>query len=350
MADLETNKRLIAERHGAAQRVCLGGHDHRQHMAAADRHFLAGSMPAESADGVGWLKAWHSQTISPTFHGFGPMIAEGHNVVEEWETFIHGADGTLYNNHYCWVQRIEGGRVVEVREYEDSHHVWTLLGRNPEWPPLRPLTQRRQSNLEGLEITREYALEPALLCDIVATGGPASADVVGTASSTRAVVDALHDAMAAGDPGAVAALHADGYRRYLAGERPFGWDHLPVEDIYRPLVEHLVGRLTLRFGPMVADGLRAFQEMESVADLDDGTVYHNWHCLIHEVRDGLITQTREYLDTHHVWVALGAWADWADEPVPPLRRARRSNLPEVTACFQHRNPFLDLDRWGGALI
>ena len=83
----------IAERHGAAQRVCLGGHDHRQHMAAADRHFLAGSMPAESADGVGWLKAWHSQTISPTFHGFGPMIAEGHNVVEEWETFIHGSDG-----------------------------------------------------------------------------------------------------------------------------------------------------------------------------------------------------------------------------------------------------------------
>jgi ketosteroid isomerase-like protein len=164
------------------------------------------------------------------------------------------------------------------------------------------------------------------------------------------VVEAWHDARTAGDAGALAALHAEGFEHFLAGERPFGWNHLPIEEIYRPLVEHLASPLNLRFGPIVADGQRAFQEMEAVADLDDGTVYHNWHCFIHEVRGGLIVQTREYLDTHHLWVALGAWADWAREPVPPLRKARRSNLPEVTACFQHRNPFLDLDRWGGALI
>src|SRR5688572_9928693 len=116
MTGLEHVKQVVAARHGAAQRVCLGGTDQRQHMAAEDRHFLAGSMPAHAATGIEWLKAWHSQTISPTFHGFGPMIAEGDLVAEEWETFIHGADGALYNNQYCWVQRVDGDRVAEVRE------------------------------------------------------------------------------------------------------------------------------------------------------------------------------------------------------------------------------------------
>ena len=149
MSEIEANKRIVRERHEATQRLCLGGEDHRQHMAGGERHFLAGSMPAHAATGVEWLKAWHSQTMSPTFHGLGPMIAEGDCVVEEWETCIHGSDGTIYNNQYCWIQRIEGDRVVEVREYEDSHHVWTLLGRDPEWPPLEPLTERRRVEPRG---------------------------------------------------------------------------------------------------------------------------------------------------------------------------------------------------------
>jgi hypothetical protein len=51
------------------------------------------------------------------------------------------------------------------------------------------------------------------------------------------------------------------------------------------------------------------------------------------------------MDTHHLWVVLGRWADWGKIPVPPLRQARRSNMPYVTATYQARNPFLKLDRW-----
>jgi uncharacterized protein len=347
--DIETNKRIVRERHEATQRLCLGGEDHRQHMAGGERHFLAGSMPAHAATGIEWLKAWHSQTMSPTFHGLGPMIAEGDCVAEEWETCIHGSDGTLYNNQYCWIQRIEGDRVVEVREYEDSHHVWTLLGRNPVWPDLEPLTARRQSNLEGVEITAEFALDPALVRDPVPTAGGVTAEGSGP-EANRAFVRSLHEAQAAGDGALVDAHYGEGFRHFLAGERPFGWDHLPLEELYAPLVAHLASPITLRFGPMVAEGDRVFEEMETYAELDDGTVYDNWHCFVHEIRDGKLVETREYLDTHHVWVSLGRWAPWASEPVPPLRKARRSNLPEVVATFQHRNPFLDLERWGGALV
>jgi hypothetical protein len=96
---------------------------------------------------------------------------------------------------------------------------------------------------------------------------------------------------------------------------------------------------------MVAEGGSVFEEMDILAHLDDGTVYNNWHCFIHEIRDGQIVQTREYMDTHHLWVVLGRWANWGKTPVPPLRRARRSNMPYVTATFQTRNPFLKIERW-----
>ncbi|HEX5587299.1 MAG TPA: hypothetical protein VFZ17_08330, partial [Acidimicrobiia bacterium] len=290
MSDIEANKAIVRERHAATQRLCLGGEDHRQHMAGGERHLLAGSMPAHSTTGIEWLKAWHSQTMSPTFHGLGPMIAEGDCVVEEWETCIHGSDGTLYNNQYCWIQRIEGDRVVEVREYEDSHHVWTVLGTNPVWPDLEPLTEPRASNLEGVEVTAEFALDPTLLRDPVPSGGRASNDgprADGTGpEANRAFVASLHAAQAAGDGARVDAHYGEGFRHFLAGERPFGWDHLPLEELYAPLVAHLASPITVRFGPMVAEGDRVFEEMETIAELDDGTVYDNYHCFVHELHDG----------------------------------------------------------------
>src|SRR3546814_1057033 len=41
-----------------------------------------------------------SQALGPTFISYGPMLAEGNTVIEEWESQIYGADGTLYNNQY----------------------------------------------------------------------------------------------------------------------------------------------------------------------------------------------------------------------------------------------------------
>jgi hypothetical protein len=349
MADIVRNKALIQERHLAVQRACLGGSEPFQtNMAGQQRHFLAGSMPEPPSERGALIANWHKQTMSPPFHGYGPMIAEGDYVVEEWESFIHGSDSTIYNNFYCLVQRIEDDQVVEVREYVDSHHVWTILGTNPSWPSLEPPLERREGPLDGVEIVREFDLDPHLLRDLAPNpiSRPSGNSSV---EANKALIGAFHDAQADGNEEAVASFFAKGHRRFLAGERPFGWDHLPLESIYRPLVEHIASPLRLKFGPMIAEGDWVVEEMESFARLDDGTVYNNWHCFLYKVLDGKIVETKEYLDTHHVWVVLGRWADWAATPVPPLRKARRSNLAEVAASYQHRSPFLDLDRWGGAM-
>jgi hypothetical protein len=85
--------------------------------------------------------------------------------------------------------------------------------------------------------------------------------------------------------------------------------------------------------------------MDSFARLDDGTVYNNWHALVHEIRDGKIVQTREYHDPRHVWAVLGRWAEWGATPVPPRSRPRRSNLQGIAATIQYPTMFCDLERW-----
>jgi hypothetical protein len=123
-------------------------------------------------------------------------------------------------------------------------------------------------------------------------------------------VRALRHAKAAGDPALVNTFYAKGFRHFIGGERPFGWDHIPLAEIYAPLAKPMASPLTVYHGPMIADGDRVFEQMDSFARLDDGTVYNNWHAFVHEIRDGKIVQTREYHDPRHIWVVLGRWAEW----------------------------------------
>ena len=48
------------------------------------------------------------------------MTAEGDYVVVECRGGVTTRDGQPYNNEYCWVCRIEGGKVKELTEYMDS--------------------------------------------------------------------------------------------------------------------------------------------------------------------------------------------------------------------------------------
>jgi uncharacterized protein len=306
-------------------------------------------------DGVA---GWQAQSKGPSLVSYGPMIAEGDFVVEEWESYFFGLDRTMYNNHYCWIKQVKNDEVVLTREYVDSHHVYTVFhsyGEGKEAGPLRTPRRRGQpgnkskdtSPLTEMEtvfpIRQEFNLPPAMLRDVTPTAnGKRFPDTI---EGNKALVQAMREAQAKGDAAGVDSLHGKGFRHFVAGEGPLGWEHLPFEELYAPLVKHLTSPLKVRLGPMVAEGGSVFEEMDTLATLDDGTVYNNWHCFIHEIRNGQIVQTREYMDTHHLWVMLGRWAEWGKTPVPPLRQARRSNLPYVTATFQTRNPFLKLARW-----
>ncbi len=317
----------------------------------------------DDADFATHAGAFPSQALGPTFLSYSPMRADADFVFEEWESMMYGGDGTLYNNQYCWWLRVEDGRVVAMREYNDSHHAWLIFGRAGKWPDLAPPTRPRRrhhvvgdSPAEGsgmdavFEVVDEFELAPAMLADVVPglTAAPehaAAEPASGRADATREVVRRRRRALASGDRSALGRLHAPGFRHFIAGERPFGWDHLPLADIYAPLIEHLASGINVRFGPVFADGDVAFEEMDVLAQLEDGTVYNNWHTLVHEIRNGRIVQTREYLDTRHVWVVLGRWAAWAAEPVAPRSVPRRSNLQSIAWTIQIPTMFCDLERW-----
>lgn len=307
-------------------------------------------------DFLDYAKGFPSQALGPTYLTYGPMLADQDVVFEEWESMMYGADGTLYNNQYCWILRFENDEVVEMREYNDSHHAAITFGPLGGWPALEPPTNpRRRSHQTAelapevlatyFEVVDEFELDPKLLKDVVPSNAPPPVRVEPGLEGNKVLINALRKAKAAGDEAAVNSFYAEGFRHFFAGERPFGWDHLPVADIFAPLVQHLASPLQVRYGPLYSDGDRVMEEMDIFARLDDGTVYNNWHCIVHEIRNGKIVQTREYLDTRHVWIVLGRWAEWAAEPVKPRSVPRRSNLQSIATCIQYPTMFLDLERW-----
>lgn len=364
----EMNKRALRARYRAIQRQeippTLPGEVDPPMIPKADGNAVISCQdPPGGVDDparvIAAIAGWHAQSTAPSLTAYGPMIAEGDYVVEEWETFFHGLDGTMYSNQYCWIKQFKDGKEVEVREYIDSHHAFVVLGLHAPWEDLPPATAPRRhwrpatptGHLQPLTemetvfpVRREFHLDPAMLKDIEPTANPSS-QYPPTVAGNKAIVADFRDAQARADTKTAASLLGHGYRHFIAGEGPFGWERLALEELYAPLVAHLDGPIIVRLSEMVAEGNSVFEEMDVLARLDDGTVYNNWHCFIHEIRDGQIVQTREYMDTHHFWVMLSRWAGWGKTLVPPMRRARRSNLPYITETIQARNPFLKLDRW-----
>lgn len=59
------------------------------------------------------------------------FIAEDDLVVVEARGHMITKDGELYDNHYCLVFRLANGKIVEMREYQDSHLCERRLGPYP---------------------------------------------------------------------------------------------------------------------------------------------------------------------------------------------------------------------------
>ncbi|MGH7960812.1 MAG: nuclear transport factor 2 family protein, partial [Candidatus Binatia bacterium] len=54
------------------------------------------------------------------------VIAEGDNVVVQWQGQAPTKAGPTYRNSYCWVMRLENGRVKEGTAYIDTEAVTEL--------------------------------------------------------------------------------------------------------------------------------------------------------------------------------------------------------------------------------
>lgn len=80
-------------------------------------------------------KAVREQLLRPLFSHFATQytntaqrfIAEGEWVVVECHGKVTTKSGQPYDNRYCWVCRVEDGKLLEVIEYMDTELVATAL-------------------------------------------------------------------------------------------------------------------------------------------------------------------------------------------------------------------------------
>ena len=111
-------------------------------LAADVRWTIIGSSPWSGTwDGK---RAVRSELLDPLMAQFAGryrnravrLIAEGDHVVIECRGDAVTRAGKRYDNTYCYVCRLAGGKVRELTEYCDTELLWSALGP-PEWVSAR---------------------------------------------------------------------------------------------------------------------------------------------------------------------------------------------------------------------
>ena len=141
--------------------------------------------------------------------------------------------------------------------------------------------------------------------------------------SPKETVAALYTAYRSGDPERIMAmLHEDVVWVAPAGNAtqvalgmgsaadagaPDGTNHLKRDFIVQFMV-HNMQRLFRdaknEFRSMIAEGNLVVAEHRFSATLPDGRPYVNDYCFAYEVKDGQVTQIREYMDTRGGWAQV----------------------------------------------
>ena len=78
-----------------------------------------------------------------------------------------------------------------------------------------------------------------------------------------------------------------------------------VENLFEPLAGELVDGLRLSLNNFVAEGDTVVVEAVGDSQTKQGGTYNNIYCYVVTVRDGKITEMREYLDTELVSDVFG---------------------------------------------
>lgn len=141
MSDSASNKKLIEEIFTAA-----GDPD----PAVRDRALFAATLADDATWTVTGQYSWSrtftgKQSILNDLHGHvrarlaertrtiaHRFMADGDHVVVEAKGDNVTREGVRYDNDYCLVFRLKGGRITEIREYCDSVLTERALGRFPD--------------------------------------------------------------------------------------------------------------------------------------------------------------------------------------------------------------------------
>jgi hypothetical protein len=111
----------------------------------------------------------------------------------------------------------------------------------------------------------------------------------------------LMKAISAGDLERAAALMTDDVRWWSAGTTVASGSRTrqQVMDLAAGVFSLAEGPLVFTFGDVVAEGDRVVVEATSRMNLKSGIVYANQYLVLFRMRDGKISEVREYMDTEY---------------------------------------------------
>ena len=142
---MTTNKELALS---WFQALVSGDADTAVSLIADDfRYFLTGTLPASGWDKKGFFAS--TQMFSGVLAGpitmrIGDVTAEDDRVWFEAESQAPLVDGGTYANTYVIALRVRDGKIVEMKEFSDSLHVFEAIDapetRGPRKPRESPLT------------------------------------------------------------------------------------------------------------------------------------------------------------------------------------------------------------------
>jgi ketosteroid isomerase-like protein len=121
------------------------------------------------------------------------------------------------------------------------------------------------------------------------------------AAQNKAIITAAMNALAQGDSRPYAAAMAEDFTWRPMGSGPWGkvYEGRDVvgRELFAPLWAQYEGRATTTPVHIFADGDHVIVEALGKATLKSGKPYNNRYCFVIRMRDGKMTEVREYLDT-----------------------------------------------------
>ena len=88
----------------------------------------AGSFDGKQAVREQLLRPLAARFATPYTNRATRIVADGDIVVVECRGDTTTKDGKRYDNRYCWVCRLAGGKLVELTEYMDTQFAASVLG------------------------------------------------------------------------------------------------------------------------------------------------------------------------------------------------------------------------------
>lgn len=125
----------------------------------------------------------------------------------------------------------------------------------------------------------------------------------------KKVVRELYAAISKGDLETYMSYLADDVQWYFIGTHRFGGTFKGKDEIVSKLLTDLAadleGMIELEIKQLIADGDKVVAEMQGRAMSKAGKAYNNTYCIILTLRDGIVQEIREYLDTELVTEVFG---------------------------------------------